>query len=198
MAAISPTSTCWCRRRPISASMPKRYAGASPPTRTSRASRRMLRKPPRKASRAYPPTSLLRNTPSPARRIRTCSRAPSARSRPRSTRRRRSNFPSFTEAVDHASRRLVRGGEAEQRRVNEPHHRIVPPQRDQHVTDCKAPSPDRIDHGVVGTCRGVRTRNGGIGAEMAGEVERELHARRISCEAFVDAELEEEGAVLMA
>ncbi len=33
---------------------------------------------------------------------------------------------------------------------------------------------------------------------MAGELERELHARRIFCKALVDAELEEEGAILMA
>ena len=44
----------------------------------------------------------------------------------------------------------------------------------------------------------IRAGDGGIGAEMARQVERELHARRIFRKALVDAELEEEGAVLMA
>ena len=34
MAAISLTSTCWCRRRPISASMPTTCAGGLPPMRS--------------------------------------------------------------------------------------------------------------------------------------------------------------------
>ena len=35
-AATSPMSTCWCRPRPMSASMLKMSAGALPPTRMSR------------------------------------------------------------------------------------------------------------------------------------------------------------------
>ena len=34
-AAISPTSTCWCRRPPISGSMPRTSASVLPATRTS-------------------------------------------------------------------------------------------------------------------------------------------------------------------
>ena len=40
-------------------------------------------------------------------------------------------------------------------------------------------------------------RNRGIGAEMPGQIERQLHARREFRKALVDAELEIEGAVLM-
>ena len=51
---------------------------------------------------------------------------------------------------------------------------------------------------MIGARRGIRAGDGGIGAEMPGEIERQLHARRISCKTLVDAELEEESAILMA
>jgi len=76
-------------------------------------------------------------------------------------------------------------------------HRIVLPQRNQHVADREPAAPDRVDHRMIGAGRGVRRCNGGIGAEMPGQVERQLHARRIFRKALVDAELEEESAVLM-
>ena len=50
---------------------------------------------------------------------------------------------------------------------------------------------------MIGVRGGIGKCNGGIGAEMPRQIERELHAGREFCKAFVDAELEEEGAVLV-
>ena len=50
---------------------------------------------------------------------------------------------------------------------------------------------------MIGAGGGIGRGDGGIGAEMPGQVERQLHARRKSCKALVDAELEVEGAILM-
>ena len=66
-----------------------------------------------------------------------------------------------------------------------------PPQRNQHVADRKAAAPDRIDHRMIGAGGGVGRRDGGIGAEMPGQIERQLHARRKFRKALVDAELED-------
>ena len=65
----------------------------------------------------------------------------------------------------------------EQRCMNCLYHRIVPPQRDQHVADGEAAAPDRVDHGVIGACGGIGACNLWIGAEMAREFQRQLHAR---------------------
>ena len=58
-------------------------------------------------------------------------------------------------------------------------------------------APDRIDHRMIGAGGGVGGGDRGIGAEMPGQIERQLHARREFRKALVDAELEKEGAVLM-
>jgi len=82
--------------------------------------------------------------------------------------------------------------------MNQCHHRVASPQRNQHVADREATAPDRIDHGVIGACGGIGAGDFRIGAEMAGQLERQLHARRILCKPLVDAELEEERAILVA
>ena len=74
---------------------------------------------------------------------------------------------------------------------------IVAAQRNQHVADRKASAPDRIDHGMIGAGGGVGHRDRRIGAQVPGQVERQLHAGRKFREALVDAELEIERAILM-
>ena len=51
---------------------------------------------------------------------------------------------------------------------------------------------------MVGGGGGIDQANGRIRAEIPGQFHRQLHARRKFCKALVDAELEVEGAVLMA
>ena len=50
------------------------------------------------------------------------------------------------------------------------------PQRDQHVADRKAAAPDRVDHGMIGACGGIGQCDRRIGAEMPGQIQRQLHA----------------------
>ena len=102
---------------------------------------------------------------------------------------------SLPDEMNRAARSGAREVARDQRRMDHRHHRIVRPQRDQHVADRKAAAPDRVDHGMIGACGGIGRGDGGIGAEMPRQIERELHARREFREALVDAELEEEGAV---
>src|SRR5439155_25473186 len=98
---------------------------------------------------------------------------------------------------DAAYRLADRAAQAE-RGADQRHDRIAPPQRDQDVADRKASAPDRVDHGMVRGGGGIDQANGWIRAEMPGQFQRQLHARRKFCKALVDAELEVESAVLMA
>ncbi len=50
---------------------------------------------------------------------------------------------------------------------------------------------------MIGAGRGVGRGDCRIGAEVPGQIERELHARRKFRKALVDAELEVEGAILV-
>ena len=63
-----------------------------------------------------------------------------------------------------------------QRRVNQLNDRIILPQRDQHVADRKPTAPDWIDHRMIGASGAIGRGDRGIGAEMPGQFERQLHA----------------------
>src|SRR5262249_7651953 len=103
----------------------------------------------------------------------------------------------LTDEADRATRGLERELTRRQCGVDHCHHRIVPPQWDQHIADRETSAPDRVNHGMVGACGRVGTCDLWIGAEMPRQFERELHARGIFRKTLVDAELEEERPALM-
>src|SRR5258707_1308472 len=103
----------------------------------------------------------------------------------------------FPDEPDEVASRLAKRLAQAEGGMNQRDDRIAPPQWDQHVTDRKAPAPDRVDHGMVRVCGGIDQTYGRVGAELPGQIQRQLHARRKFRETLVDAELEVEGAVLM-
>src|SRR4051812_21796724 len=181
--------------------MPKPFARCLRPTRTWNSCRGKRRRPRKRASPACRPTSSRRNTPSPAPRIRRCWRVRSARSRRRSMPRLPSKGPALPKIAD-CMHRTAREGQAfaagDQRGVGEFNHSVAREKRNKHVPNGKPPAPDRIDHRMIGAGGGIRGVDLRIAAEVTCQIQCQLDARRIFRKALVDAELEEEGTILMA
>src|SRR5262249_6623266 len=60
-----------------------------------------------------------------------------------------------------------------------------------------APAPDRVDHRAVGRRRRIDETHRRVGTEIAGQLERELNARRELCEALINPKLEPERALIV-
>ena len=65
------------------------------------------------------------------------------------------------------------------------------PRRDQQVGKREPLAPQMIDHRMIGGGAAVGVREGRLGEQSLGEVERELHARRCAREVLVVGDLPE-------
>src|SRR5262245_26622087 len=83
-------------------------------------------------------------------------------------------------------------------KTNEGNERIVAMERNEHVSDRKPSSPDRVDHRMSSDSGGIHEFDGFVRAQMARQFQCELNARRELGEIFIDAQFEIECTIEVA